>query len=64
MDAEKYGRHKAGYPTGKRIKPTHGDLYLDGFLHLTNLPLALLQSERTKLLRKGYFKKRIKIKYH
>ena len=63
-DRTMFGRVNAGYSVAKRVIPENGDLYLDGFLHLCNLPFAILQSERTKLIRKGYAKKRIKITYH
>jgi hypothetical protein len=56
-------RINAGYSTAKRTHPENGSLYLDGFLHLYNLPFAILQAERTRLIRKGYTSKRIKIKY-
>ena len=59
----KFGRDKAGY-TEKKVTQTQGDLYLDGVRTKNNLPFALLQCERKKLLRSGYTSKRVKIKYH
>jgi hypothetical protein len=61
---KQFARHKAGYSIAKKTPPENGDLYLDGQLYKNNLPFALLQYERRKLLREGYTSKRIKIKYH
>jgi len=61
---KQFGKHKAGYSTGKKVIRTNGDLYLDGIKHLNNLPFPILQKERKKLLMQGYISKRIKIKYH
>jgi hypothetical protein len=60
----KFGRVNAGYYVGKKTRPENGDIYLDGVKFLNNLPFAILQSEKRKLLAQGYTSKRIKIKYH
>ena len=60
----KFGRDKAGYSYTKAKKPENGDLYLDGKRLFFNLPFALLQSEKRKLILSGYTSKRIKIKYN
>jgi len=63
-DPIKFGKHKAGYSIAKRIRPENGDLYLDGVKLKNNLPFALLQVEKAKLMKQGYTSKRIKIEYH
>jgi len=60
----KFGRHKAGYSIAKKKRPENGDLYLDGVKFRNNLPFALLQVEKAKLMKQGYTSKRIKIKYN
>lgn len=61
----KFGRDKAGYSNKERIVTNkYGDLYLDGVRIKNNLPFALLQSERVKLIRQGFTSKRVTIKYH
>lgn len=60
-----FGRDKAGYSNKERVVTNkYGDLYLDGILFMSNLPFALLQYERVKLIRQGFTSKRINIKYH
>lgn len=61
----KFGRDKAGYSNKERVVTNKfGDLYLDGVLFRANLPFALLQYERVKLIRQGFTSKRVTIKYH
>jgi hypothetical protein len=62
---KRFGRMKAGYLdiTKKRIKPTHGNIYLDNVLYKSNLPFALLQYHKRQLITQGYITKRIKISY-
>lgn len=59
----KFGRINAGYSVAKRTHPENGDLYLDGVMFKNNLPFALLQYEKRKLMQQGYTSKRIEIKY-
>ena len=65
---KRFGRVKAGYCSinapKKQNKPTNGSLWLDGYLHLYNLPFALLQAKKMDLIRKGYTSKRIRIGYN
>lgn len=65
---KKFGRVKAGYCSinepKKRIKPTNGSMWLDGYLFLYNLPFALLNAKKRELIRKGYTSKRIRIGYN
>ena len=58
-----FGRDKAGYTT-KKVTQKFGDLFLDGYLHVSNKPFRLLQYFKKKLLSEGYTSNRIKIKYH
>lgn len=59
-----FGRDKAGYQVERVVTNKYGDLYLDGVLFRSNLPFALLQYERVKLIRQGFISKRVTIKYH
>jgi len=59
----KFGRINAGYSIAKRTHPENGDLYLDGERLHHDLPFALLQYEKRKLMQQGYTSKRIEIKY-
>lgn len=59
----KFGRDNAGYTT-KKVTQKNGDLFLDGKLFRSNLPFAILQRERSQLLKSGYTSKRVKLKYH
>jgi len=59
----KFGRDKAGYAS-KKVTQKNGDLFLDGKLFRSNLPFAILQREKSKLLKSGYTSKRVKLKYH
>ena len=62
---KRFGKMNAGYleVTSKRIKPTHGNIYLDNVLYKHNLPFALLQYHKRQLMQQGYISKRIRIKY-
>lgn len=61
-----FGRVRAGYKTiekKSKPKPTHGKILIDKIVYRENLPFPLLQHLRSKLIRDGYSKKRISIKY-
>jgi hypothetical protein len=58
-----FGKDKAGYAYKMKPKPETGSIYLDGKLYKADLPFALLQFHKRKLLQMGYISKRIKIKY-
>lgn len=59
---QEFGFHKSGYQ--KRIVTNKfGDLLIDNIPYMVNLPFALLQNERKKLMRNGIISKRIKIRY-
>ena len=63
---KQFGRMNAGYTSimpHVQDKPTNGSLYIDGYLHLYNLPFALLQAKKSELIRKGFNRDRLKIKY-
>lgn len=64
-DKEKreFGRMKAGYSNARKIKQSNGSLWLDGYLHLYNLPFPILQTEKKRLMGIGYNSNRIKIGY-
>ena len=61
--AQEFGYHKAGY-TKRIVTNKFGDLLIDNIPYRVNLPFALLQSERRKLMQSGIISKRIKIRYH
>ena len=62
---KRFGKMNAGYLdiTKKRIKPSHGNIYLDNILYKSNQPFALLQYHKRQLKQQGYISKRIKITY-
>lgn len=45
----------------KKEKPTKGSMWLDGYLYLYNLPFPVLLVKRMVLIKKGYFRNRIRI---
>ena len=62
-----FGRMNAGYSSGSKPSPnksTNGSLWIDGYIHLYNLPFAILQAEKKKLINMGYNPKRIRIGYN
>lgn len=62
----RFGRVQAGYEAIEKkpkVKPTHGKILIDGIVYRENLPFPLLQHLKTELIRDGYPKKRISIKY-
>ena len=65
---KEFGRMNAGYtsanPQKKQNKTSNGSLWLDGYLHLYNLPFPILQAEKRKLMNNGYTSKRIRIGYN